>query len=180
MGAEYPLVTSSSKPEKLVLDNAKLIFRNFSGQPSNFNVEGNRNFCVLLDTELANKLKSEGWNVRWNEGRIEGAEPQAYMQVAVSFKQYPPNIILVTKKNQTLLKEADVNILDWAEIECVDLTINPYSWEVNGNRGIKAYLKSMYVTAEEDKFAEKYAAIPFANAPSNTGVPIDVKEVEVD
>lgn len=149
-----------SLDDKLVLEDASIIFRNFSGQPSQFNPEGKRNFCVLLDTDLANQLKEKGWNIRWSEGRGEDDERQAYVQVSVSFDNYPPTIMLVTSKNKSLMKMEDVGILDWAEIKHIDLIIRPYSWEVNGNSGIKAYLKSMYVTIEEDEFSEKYSEVP--------------------
>ena len=146
--------------DKLVLEGVKLIFRNFSGNQTQYNPEGKRNFCVLVDPVMAEKLKTDGWNIRWLEGRMEGEEPQAYMQVAVSFDNYPPNIMMVTKKQKVHLNEDTVTTLDWAEIKNVDLIIRPYNWEVNGNKGIKAYLKSMYVTIEEDEFADKYSELP--------------------
>lgn len=151
--------------DKLVLEGVKLIFRNFSGNQSQFNPEGKRNFCVLLDPDVSEKLKEDGWNIRWLEGRMEGEEAQAYMQVAVSFDNYPPNITLVTRKKQTHLNEDTVTALDWAEIKNVDLIIRPYNWEVNGKKGTKAYLKSMYVTIEEDVFAEKYSDVPTDSEP---------------
>lgn len=158
--------------DKLILDDASIIFRNFSGAPSQFNPEGKRQFSVLLDPELATKLREAGWNVRYGKRREgDDSPPQAFMGVAVSFDNYPPSVMLVTKKNKTLLTPETIGMLDWAEIQHLDLIIRPYSWSVNGNEGIKGYLQSMYVKVEEDAFAEKYADIPTSTAAVPTTAP---------
>lgn len=140
----------------IVIENARIGFRNFSGTAGKFNAEGNRNFCVFLEKDLAIELENDGWNVRYLKPRDEGDDSQPYLQVSVQFNNFPPKIVMISGKNKTVMDEESVKILDWAEIENVDLIIRPYSWEVNGKSGVKAYIKSLYVTISVDEFESKY------------------------
>lgn len=143
----------------------RLFFRNFSGAPNQYNVAGNRNFGVPLDLELAEQMGKDGWNVKFLEPREEGDERQAWLKVFLKWHDpsvgiEPPRVVLVTSRGRTKLTEEEVMLLDWANIKKVDLIIRPHVWEVNGNTGVKAWVKSIYVTIIEDDLELKYADVP--------------------
>ena len=91
--------------KNLTIENARIGFRNFSGKEGRFNAAGIRNFCVFLESDLAATLANDGWNVRYLKPRDPGEEPQAYLQVAVSYKNYPPRIVLISGYGKTALDE---------------------------------------------------------------------------
>jgi hypothetical protein len=144
----------------VVLENRRILFRNFSGEEGRFNAAGQRNFNVLLQDEEAVLMLEDGWNVKYLQPREEDEPPQPRLEVSVHFGKNPPKIMLITSRGKTSLDESMVSLLDWAEIENVDMIVRPYEWEVNGRTGVKAYLKSIYVTIREDELEKKYYDVP--------------------
>ena len=147
----------------LQMDDARLIFRNFSGEASKYNREGDRNFAVIIPTqEMADALTEEGWNVKVRDPRDEGDEPFMYLTVKVKFNDRGPAIYLQTGKARNRLTEDVVGCLDTIDISSVDMDIRPYDWVLqegtpNEKSGRTAYLQSMLVVQEIDRFAEQYA-----------------------
>ena len=138
----------------LQIDDARIIYRNFSGEGSKFNREGDRNFSVIIDDPaIADELVAQGWNVKIREPREEGDNPFIHLPVKVKFNERGPRIYLITGDRRNELDEESVGILDNVDIISVDLDIRPYDWEVNGKTGRTAYLHSMRVIQEVDRFA---------------------------
>ena len=144
--------------EQPLFENCKIIFKNFSGEQSQYNRAGDRNFCVVIDDlEIAAKMKEDGWNVKYLPPLDEGEEETAYLPVTISFAIQPPTVKMFTSRGSENLDESTISTLDYAQLKTVDLIVNPYNWEVNGKHGVKAYVKSLYVVLEEDALAKKYA-----------------------
>lgn len=142
----------------LQINNARIIFRNFTGEASKFNREGDRNFAVVIDDEYTEQLQAEGWNVKIKPPRDEDDEPFVYLPVKVKFNDRGPNVYLIAGNSRpTKLDEDSIYCLDRIDIIDVNLDIRPYDWEVNGKEGRTAYLQGMEVYQEVDRFARRFA-----------------------
>ena len=143
------------------IDDARIIYRNFAGAPSKFNREGDRNFAVVIDDQdIAEALTEKGWNVKIKPPREEGDEPFMFLPVKVKFNDRGPRVYLQNSlggRNRVTLDEDTVGILDNVDITNVDLDMRPYDWDVQGKTGRTAYLQSICVTQEVDRFLDRYA-----------------------
>lgn len=152
----------------ITIEDAKLIFKNFSGAKKKFNPGGLRNFNVVLDPEVAQMLERDGWNIKWDDPKEEGDLPRARIKVAVRFDNFPPRIVLVDPLGgKTVLDEDTVEILDWAEITTADLVLSGSRWEVNDKTGIKAYLLKGFFVLSEDDLEAKYSGGAFSGKKSD-------------
>lgn len=143
----------------LQIDEAQIIYRNFSGVPSKFNREGDRNFALVIpDQEVADALIEQGYNVKIKPPREDGDTPFMYMAVKVKFNDRGPVAYLKSGAARPVkLDEDSISCLDDVDIQSVDLDIRPYDWEANGKTGRSAYLQSIHVVQNVDRFAARYA-----------------------
>lgn len=142
----------------LQIDDARIIYRNFRGEGGKFNREGDRNFAVVIPKqELADELLNRGWNVKIKPPKDEEDSPFMYLPVKVKFNDRGPQVYLRTGDRVNRLDEETISMLDDIDIRSVDLDIRPYDWDVNGKSGRTAYLQSIEVIQEIDRFAARYA-----------------------
>lgn len=147
----------------IFIEDAELIFKNFQGRKGMYNQEGDRNFAIDLKDrpELAEQLAEAGLNVKLRKP-WEGDEddrPRPYLAVKVNFDSKTPPVIKMVGSDTgktTQLDEESVETLDFAEVDTVDLIINPYRWNFNDRSGIAAYLVSMYAKVIENPLDLKY------------------------
>ena len=142
----------------LQIDDARIIFRNFEGRGDKYNREGDRNFALVIPTqEMADELMAEGWNVRIKPPRDEDDSPFMYLPVKVKCNDRGPAVYLKTGDSVNRLDEDSVGMLDRIDISSVDMDLRPYDWEVNEKTGRTAYLQSINVIQDIDRFSARYA-----------------------
>lgn len=147
----------------LQIDEAHIIYRNFKGEGSKYNREGDRNFAVIIDDQdIADQLIDAGWNVKIKPPREDGDSPFMYLPVKINFNDRGPNVYLMTGRRMNRLDKYSIACLDDVDILSVDLDIRPYDWEVNGKEGRTAYLQSIKVTQNLDRFAADYESDDYA------------------
>ena len=80
-----------------------------------------------------------------------------FLPIQVKFNDLAPKAYVQIGTNMNRLDEESIACLDDVDIISVDMDVRPYDWEVNGKAGRTAYLQSIKVVQEVDRFAARYA-----------------------
>ena len=149
----------------LIIDDARIIFRNFAGAQTQYNRKGDRNFALVIDSkENADMLVAEGWNIKVKPPRNEDEDGLMFMPIKINFDSNRPPRVYLKSGNNPLVellpsddpREDMVATLDNIDIFSVDLDIHPYDWNVNGKMGRSAYLDGITVHQQVDRFRARY------------------------
>lgn len=149
---------------RIAVEGARIVFRNFKGEASQYNRAGDRNFALVIDNqEFAQKLSDEGWNIKIRPPREEGADPFVYLPVSVSYRvsRLAPKVFLKRPRKETIpIDESHIKDFDDMEFSDLKMVINPRHWtdDRTGEEHIKAYLIELWATqAEMLHFYDEYA-----------------------
>ena len=145
------------------IDDARIVFRNFSGRGDKYNRDGDRNFAVVIPNEeikdaLLEDVNEYGvpWNVKIRQPREEGDDPFMYMKVKVKFTDFGPAIYLRSGRTKRRLTEETVGLLDSITIASVNMDIRAYDDTGSYGPFRSAYLQSIEVIQQVDRFADGY------------------------
>lgn len=139
-------------------ERPRILWRDFTGEKNQFNDD--RSFTIILEDPLYNALLEDGWPVRVTVPKRDDQYPLNVLTVKVGFK-VPPKIIVIQGDRKMRIDESNIEMLNYAHIIDAKMVIRPREWEVGGKSGVKAYLKEMWVTVQEDEFEEMYRDIPY-------------------
>lgn len=152
--------------EKIKIENARIIFRNFGGSPTPWNKKGGqRDFHVVLDNyEGLQQLIDMGFAVKTLKKRNEEDPDVPILKVKLNFRYnddgselLSPHIYMINNGKKVLITPQTASILDSAEIAFSDIYIRPYRSTVSGVDYVTAYLDKMYINIEVDELEAKYS-----------------------
>ncbi len=169
--------------DAVVLEDVRLIFKNFSGVGKRFNDEGKRNFLVLLDEETGARLIADGYKVKRLKPREDYDQGDLALKVTVNFKGLrPPKLVLITKSTngRTPLDEDLAHLFDVCDFEQVDIRFSPYDRRGDdGEWSRTAYLQTAYGVLREDPLDLKYSEYDNQPRALEAGEDPDVVDAEV-
>lgn len=137
--------------------DVKWAWSSFDGNDT-FNGPGNYSFTARLPEETALKMLEDGWTcVKQHDGYEEGDPPEWTIKCMISYRFEAPKIFLIKNGRKFRVEnERDLHDIRRDMTDQIDVILTPSRWVQPGRTGISAYVKEMYATIRESRFASKY------------------------
>ena len=146
----------------LVIEGAKLVFRNFAGVEKQYNEKGKRNVQVVVPDEVVESLRADGWNVTTRViPAIDQEKPTNLLKLNLNYRVNPdgtpdgrnPKFYIISgdKKVRTLPTMKDLGdgmspcIYDQCKITNCDIEVRPYHYDKNNPNKVSAYIEQINI-----------------------------------
>ena len=143
---------------RLLVDDAKIIYKNFAGRGSDYNKEGDRNFSLVIPQEFVEGLLADGWNVKEKVSQSTG---EKFYVMPVTVRYFDENgdgcdAVMKANGSKIILNPDTIGQLDRADIVRCDMDIRPYFWKYGNKSGKSAQLEVISVEIRTNRFATDF------------------------
>ena len=152
-----------AKENLVVIENTKLILRNFAGKATNYEPEDKPSFGVLISQEDADEFEAQGLPVKYLKPRHDEDVPIPFLKVRVNMKRDPAPLVVMkrfsedgTLVDKTVLDQDTISTLDYADIADASLRLSIYEWTFQKKTGKSWYLHDLVCNLNADDFLTKY------------------------
>ena len=169
--------TSRNKTRLLLIDDARITWKNFSGE-RDLNGKGERSFGLIIPDRvfdhdedgnpitIAEALQNDtnqygvGWNVKIKAPRVEGEAPYMVLPVKIKYRNgRGPEAHLKSCGRTIDLTEDTIHRLDHINYSRIDMDIRAYDGRFRdvGDPYRTAYLDAIWVEHDVSRFAARLA-----------------------
>lgn len=143
-------------------------WRNFGGHDDGvYNREGDRNFTISLDKDVAEQMIADGWDIRVREPKSDEYETEYTLKIRIKYRNRDgepmpaslrPVVYFVTDGQRRVVDEEEVGALDQASISKANLVIRQYPWTYGKKTGVSTSLAIGYFYLEMTEFDDPFAS----------------------
>lgn len=152
----------------LVVEHAAILWSNFGGNKREglSSNSDKRTVNLVLSDDFADRLASEGWNVRERSSNREDEPSTKFTELVLNPEsEYPPKVWLLNdyngdKTRQLIKTDAELKKLDGFTYSDITIEINPYVHGRKNSAGttIKGYITEIVLVQQIDNsIMDKYA-----------------------
>lgn len=138
------------------IENAPVKYRNFAGVKTQMNKEGDVNFEIILDEDVAKAMMEDDWYIKVNDNNPDKIE----YRIKLRLGEYgDPEVYVVGEDGKPIpFNRGQWKRLDRMTISCVDVEFHQSkkTFEYHGHEYYSAYVDLLIVNIVENDLKKKY------------------------
>ncbi len=142
------------------IENAPVKYRNFSGAKTQMNKEGDVNFEIVIDEEVAKNMMKDGWYIKEDTSNPDKTEYRIKLRLG-EFGE-PEVYVIGEDGNAIPFHRGKWRRIDKMTISFVDVVFHQSkkTFEYQGGEYYSAYVDELYVNIVESDLKKKYGIAP--------------------
>lgn len=146
--------------KRTMINGAPVKYHNFAGKKTDKNKEGDVNFEIIIDEDIAKAMMEDGWYIKVNDNDPDNPE----YRIKLRLGEYgDPQVFVVGEDRKPInFNRGQWGRIDRMNISYVDVEFHQSrkTFEYQGHEYFSAYVDNIFVNIIENDLFKKYGVSP--------------------